>query len=165
MKLHLIVLLLCSSLALTQTTKPKKPATPTAPEPFAMNVFGETWEQGELRTCYTHIISTYLLICDDDKFVRLIAPYLTAGMSEKDAYREADIFASTHSKRFLVQFSKLPWPLSPPDPNRKNNGSEPDFANAPPDSSNLVTLWNCSKEKMITCSFGGTAPMEKAGKH
>ena len=165
MKLSLALLLLCTTLALAQTSKPKKSATPTAPEPFALNVFGETWEPGELRTCYTHIISIYLLICDDDKFVRLIAPYMTAGMSEKDAYREADITASTHSKTFLVQFSKLPWPLAPSDSNKKTTGSEPDFADAPRDSPNMVTWWNCSKEKTITCSFGFTAPMDKADKH
>jgi hypothetical protein len=142
---------------MAQKAPAKKPAKPVLPEPFAVNVFGDTWESGELRSCITYPNHLYLLVCDDDRFIKMVGTNMAAPMSAKDAFEEADTYATTHSKTFAVQFSKLPWALAPSDPNRKSE--EPVFVEGDPNASDMGTrtTWKCSKDKVITCTFSFTA--------
>jgi len=142
----LAVLLLCSGLALAQKNAPATPVKPAPPDPFAVNVFGGSWEAGELRACSTYWQFTDFLLCDDD----LHAKVRDATIQKGDPYHML-LSASIHSKRFVVQFSKLPWKLAPPDPDKKSD--EPVFANPDYRSPNMESRWDCSKEKMISCKF------------
>jgi len=150
-----MILLVCTALALAQKTPAKKPAQPAQPDPFTVDVFGDTWEPGELKSCNTYQNHLYLLVCDDVRFIKIVGTNMASGMSKKDAFEEADTFATTHSKRFSVQFSKLPWALAPPDPSRKLVGNGPAFVTGDPDADDMKTraTWECSKDKMITCKF------------
>jgi hypothetical protein len=131
------MLLVCASLALAQKTPPAKPA---APKPSDQNVFVQSWDAGEIKFCSTYSHEESLLICDDKAFMSLAGDNAGAGMNTADAYTAALLFAMTHSKTFVVRFSKEPWPSSR-------------LSIEPPDG---LSLWKCSKDKTITCKFVGS---------
>jgi len=144
MRRSLAALLLFTAFASAQEP-PKKPAPP---EPFAVDVSGAAWEPGELRTCSTYFLHPKFLLCDDDVRMKIL-----------DAIRQGNegriILAMKveHSKRFLVQFSQLPWRLATPDPDKPSDEPSPVFVAPTSGSRDLESQWDCSKEKTITCKF------------
>jgi len=152
MKRSLALVLLCAAFAPAQTTE--KPAKPAPPEPFAVDVSGAAWEQGELRTCSTYFQHPKMLLCDDDARVSILIGFTNP--PNADAPRKIDpehflLEAMRNSKRFLVQFSQLPWRFATPDPDKPSDEPAPVFTK--PDAPDLESQWDCSKEKVITCKF------------
>jgi hypothetical protein len=142
MKPLLATFLLCSS-ALAQSTPAKKLDAPNVPDSFAVEVSTVTWESGELKTCSTYFHHPKFLLCDDDVRAEIL-------------FRPADankIIRTASTKRFLVHFSKLPWRLALPDPNKQTGEPPPVFAEPDSKSRDMETRWDCSKEKMITCNL------------
>jgi len=174
MRQSLVVLVLCTTLGLAQKTPPTAPAKLTPPEPFSVRVYGGPWEPGELRTCSTYWHHSDFMLCDEDTRDRIsIPPALhpdgtVMSKNERETYPE-HVFTSIQvvppSKKFLVQFSKLPWRLASPNPDKNSDiplatypvpyaeTQTPTFADPDPGSSNMESRWDCTKEKTITCKF------------
>jgi hypothetical protein len=148
MKLLSLVILLFAALALAQKAAPAKPEQP---EPFPVRVFGPPWEAGELRTCSTYWKFTDFLLCDDGVRDKILDATIQKGDPE---HLLIAIQTAPPSKKFLVQFSKLPWKLAPPDPDKKSD--EPVFANPDYRSANMESRWDCTKDKTITCKFAAS---------
>jgi hypothetical protein len=120
----------------------EKTVVPT-PKPEKQSVYYHTWEDGEVKDCQTYSGHPHLLVCDvhdnswSASFTDLIIQY--AGMvrgKTKDARFQATVekalaYVSTHSREFLVSFPKDAWPQS-------QTGID-------------LTLWECTKDKAITC--------------
>lgn len=117
----------------------QQPAQPPAPK--TENVYYQSWDSGEIKSCSTYSGEPFLLICDDTKldwnesFLNLIGKYAAAGSSEDDAYKKAFSFVSAHSKQFLVNFSEKPWPE--------------------PRTGRKLAMWDCTKDSAITCKLTG----------
>jgi len=161
MKLSMALLLLCMTLALAQISQPKKPATPAPPEPFSVRVYGAPWEPGELRSCSTYWHHSDFLLCDDETRDKILD---ITGRGGTAARIFTNIQTAPPSKKFLVQFSKLPWRLAPPNPDKNSDiplatypvpdaEQGPIFADPDPGSTNMESRWDCTKEKTITCKF------------
>jgi hypothetical protein len=149
MKWLLALPLLCATVTLAQTTE--KPAKPTQPELFAVKyVFGAPWEPGELRTCSTYSNHPNFLLCDED-----IRTAVAVGWTDHKKIDPERLLTMTipDGKRFLVQFSQLPWRLAPPDPDKPTDEPTPVFAEPDGRSRDMESQWDCSKEKTITCKF------------
>lgn len=153
----LVVLLFSAVAAWAQANPSAKPDT--APEPFATNVSGPAWESGELRTCSTFSNHPKFLLCDDDLRTSIAVGYLNNKPIDRE--RLIDSTEAEHSKRFLVQFPRAPWKV--PDPvsvkPAENPDEPPKVIIAPklpfskPDAPDQESRWDCSKEKVITCTF------------
>jgi hypothetical protein len=120
---------------------------PSGPKPSPENVYSNTWDAAEIKHCTTHSSQPTLLICDDGdiqwsgSFVNLHGNYVGAGSSKEEATKQAILFALTHSKTYVVKFSKTPWPTAKPKP----------------DDPDKMTLWDCSKSTtLISCKFEGS---------
>jgi hypothetical protein len=144
MKIILFAVLLFGLSASAQTAAPPKPSVP---KPSQENVYSNTWDVAEIKSCTTHSSQFGLLICDHDKmqwpdsYVNLLGNYGGAGASKEEATKQAILFSLTHSKTYIVKFSKTPWP------NTKPKQNDPD----------KMTLWDCSKATaMISCKFEGS---------
>jgi hypothetical protein len=110
------------------------------------NVYSDSWEAGEVKSCMTFSGHVGVIVCDGDKvawpgsFVNLLGNSVSVGTSEDQAYERALSEAIVSSKRFIVEFSDsygrdpTPWPK--------------------PQTGLKKTLWDCSKEKIISCSLG-----------
>jgi len=152
----LIVGLLFSPAALAQVNA--RVTSVAAPEPFPVNVSGPTWEAGELRTCSTYSNHPKFLLCDDDLRTDIVIGYL----DHKPINREQVITSLKvdHSKRFLVQFSKAPW-KEPASDNTSEKASDeppkviiaPNLPLSKPDGPDDESRWDCSKDKVITCTL------------
>jgi hypothetical protein len=154
MKASLIALLFCH-LAFAQTTTAKKKDAPAPPEPFAVNVSGATWEPGELRTCSTFFNHPKFLLCDNDTRLAIVTGYRWTPSGQMESIDREKLIRSLEtdrSKRFLVQFSKLPWRLAQPD-SRTSDEPPPVFATPDGKSPDMESQWDCSKEKTITCNL------------
>jgi len=154
MKQSLALMLLCVAFASAQTAD--KPAKPAPPEPFAVKyVFGAPWEPGELRTCSTYSNHTDFLLCDEDvrEAVLLGFRFKPGVGTEKVDPERLLVMTIPDGKRFLVQFSQLPWRLAPPDPDKQTDEPSPVFADPDGKSRDMESRWDCSKDKMITCKF------------
>ena len=143
------LLLLCATFALAQTTE--KTAKPAPPEPFAVNVSGATWESGEMKTCSTYFNHPKFLLCNED--VRFAVTVGWMDHKEIDPERLIRTMDVEHSKRFLVQFSQLPWRLAQPDPDKQTDEPGPIFVAPTAGSRDMESRWDCSKDKTITCKF------------
>lgn len=110
------------------------------------NVYSDTWEAGEIKECTTCSDWADLLICDEAKtswpgaFVHLEGEMVLLGARKDKVKGLALAEAFTRSTRFMVEFSDshgrdpTPWPVS--GTGRKE------------------TWWDCSKDKIISCSLG-----------
>src|ERR1039458_911843 len=153
---YLMLLLFCTALALAQKTTPTTPVKPAPPEPFSVRVYGGPWEPGELRTCSTYWHHSDFLLCDEDIREKVLE---ITGQSGTAARIFTNIQTAPPSKKFLIQFSKLPWRLAPPNPEKNSDTplatypipyaetQTPTFADPDPGSSNMESRWDCTKEK------------------
>jgi hypothetical protein len=149
MKQPLLVLLVSAS-AIAQSATSKKPDVPAKPEAFAANVsVDQVWESGEMKTCSTFFNHPKFLLCNDDVRMQIL-------MHPEDASKIILSMFVEHSKRFMVQFSKLPWRLAPPDSDNPKDEPPPIFVTPDGKSPDLESQWDCSKEKTITCSLIGS---------
>src|ERR1035441_4503646 len=104
----------------------------TVPEPKAQNVYYQSWDEGEVKSCSTYSGQPSLVECDGAKlawkeaFINLLGNYAAAGVEE--AHHRAFLYAIAHSKLFLISFSEEPWPK--PQTGRKE------------------AMWNCTKDKV-----------------
>lgn len=103
------------------------------------NVYSDTWEPAEQKSCTTWSDQKYLLLCDDTRltwggsYINLLGANAQKGKDE--AHKSALLYAMTHAKTFTVHFSKEPWPKSGKPGSRQN-------------------LWDCSKTSTaIKCKF------------
>ncbi|HKM81900.1 MAG TPA: hypothetical protein VJX30_07850 [Terriglobales bacterium] len=122
-------------------SNPKQaPKRSAAPKPEEQNVYSRPWDDGEIKSCVTYSGQPYLLVCDGSKldwkdaFINLVGENAATGMNHEESYSRAFMYAMTHSKTFLVSFSQEAWP--------------------DPQTGIKMTMWDCSKEKTITCKFG-----------
>ena len=126
-------------------------------KPEIQNVYSDQWDSGEIKKCATYSGQPTLLVCDGTKMewegslLNLVDKdilankstyqYLPQFMVEDKSYHSAFVEALTRSKQFMVEFSDsygrdpTPWPK--------------------PQTGRKMTLWDCSKDKVISCSFGG----------
>jgi hypothetical protein len=117
-----------------------KPSAPT-PNATTQNVYFHSWDIGEIKDCETYSGHPYLLVCDGNdlswkgSFLELIGDNAAAGMTKEEAYHRALVYSTAHSKKFLVSFSREPWPK--------------------PQEGIKMTMWDCTKKNIITCKFGG----------
>ena len=116
-------------------------STPTPKAEIESVYYHGTWEQGEIKKCITYSGGPHLLACDNDNidwetsFYNLIASNSSSGKPDEHSYHRAFIYATEHSKKFLVQFSQDAWPK--------------------PQEGIKMASWKCSKEKTVTCKFSG----------
>ncbi len=121
----------------TQNSSTKERRT----KPQSVNLYADSWDPGETKSCSTYSGAPTLLICADMKFIHLVGDNVAAGMSEDEAYHAAFSTATSQSKEFSSQFSTSddsdpePWP--------------------PPQTGRKLTTWRCSKDKTISCSLIG----------
>jgi len=127
-----------------KASAPSKQMRRTKPE--SENVYSDSWDQGEIKSCVTFSGRPALLICDDSKsawpgsFINLLGNNIGAGKSEDQAYDRTFVEATVRSKQFLVEFldahgrDPAPWPE--------------------PQTGRKMTSWDCTKEKVISCSLG-----------
>jgi hypothetical protein len=124
----------------SSSPKPNQvPKTGTAQKPVIRSVYSLPWESGEIKSCTTYSGQPYLLECDGTKmewegaFINLLADNQVL-LGKEEAYQRTFSYVIAHSKQFLVSFSREPWPK--------------------PQTGHKMTSWNCTKEKVISCSFG-----------
>jgi hypothetical protein len=107
---------ICASAQSTGSPKP------SGPKPSQQNLYSNAWDAAEIKHCATHSEQMTLLICDDSDIqwprsvVNLLGDYVEAGSSKEEATKQAILFTLTHSKTYLVKFSKKPWPSARPKP-------------------------------------------------
>lgn len=146
MKASLILLIMLifgvTSYAQNASISPKAnpvPKTETAQKPVIRSVYSLPWESGEIKSCTTYSGQPYLLECDGTKmecegaFINLLADNEVL-LGKEEAYQRTFSYVIAHSKQFLVSFSREPWPK--------------------PQTGHKMTSWNCTKDKVISCSFG-----------
>jgi hypothetical protein len=113
-------------------------------------VYYHTWEQGEVKSCFTFSNHPLLLICDSsevewpESFINVLGRDTPSGASEEDQYQAALSYVAARSKQFEVQF-------------HKSDGTELD----PWEKASTLrkrTLWHCTKKEAVSCSFGATVP-------
>jgi hypothetical protein len=128
---------------------PKAAPAKEAPKSEKVNLFAPSWDSGEVKMCSTYDNSPYLLLCDDKAFSELIGNATEEGVlsgktkamtkeeREDYVYEIGFNYAVTHSKMFYVRFSERVWPKVPTKQRK-------------------LALWECTKEKEITCTrLGG----------
>jgi hypothetical protein len=110
-------------------------------KPDTQNVYSDSWEAGEVKSCMTFSGHVGLIVCDGDKvawpgsFINMLGNSVAAGISEDQVYERALSEAMVRSKRFMVQFYDLyghdptPWPK--------------------PQTGLKKTLWDCSKDRLL----------------
>lgn len=129
------------------------------PQTFTGNFlfYYHSCDEGESKLCFTYLGTSYVgekaapivVVCngsDDlewkESFLNLLASHAGKGMSKEEMYRQSLTYAQVHSKTFSVSFSENPWrkPL--------------------PSSGLMMTRWNCTKDKTITCTRTEGAPVD-----
>jgi len=144
MRANATLLISCLLIAIPSSgqkaTKPPASAVPAAsPKQEVENVYSNSWDAGEIKSCSTYSGQPTLLICDQsniswkDSFINMLGD--NAKFGEDEAYRRAFALAISRSKQFMVSFSEDAWPM--------------------PQSGRKLALWQCKKDSEISCKLSG----------